>query len=78
MPAIDFITELIPTYLERITLAVGGAIGGAWAVAFDGVHLSIDWLLVFMFSDYIAGLYKAFVSAVRFRCRITGFADTRI
>lgn len=60
MPAIDFITELIPTYLERITLAVGGAIGGAWAVAFDGVHLSIDWLLVFMFSDYIAGLYKAF------------------
>ena len=33
MPAIDFITELIPTYLERITLAVGGAIGGAWAVA---------------------------------------------
>lgn len=61
MPAIDFITELIPTYLERITLAVGGAIGGAWAVAFDGVHLSIDWLLAFMFSDYIAGLYKAFV-----------------
>lgn len=55
----DFITEMIPNFLERIVLGIGACIGYIWALAFDNVHLAMEWFLVLMLSDYISGVYQA-------------------
>lgn len=55
----DFITEMIPNFLERIVLGIGACIGYVWALAFDNVHLAMEWFLVLMLSDYISGVYQA-------------------
>lgn len=55
----DFITEMIPNFLERIVLGIGACIGYVWALAFDNVHLAMQWFLVLMVSDYISGVYQA-------------------
>ena len=55
----DFITEMIPNFLERIVLGIGACIGYIWALAFDNVHLAMQWFLVLMLSDYISGVYQA-------------------
>lgn len=55
----DFITELIPNFLERIVLGIGACIGYVWALAFDNVHLAMQWFLVLMLSDYLSGVYQA-------------------
>ena len=55
----DFITKMIPNFLERIVLGIGACIGYVWALAFDNVHLAIEWFLVLMLSDYISGVYQA-------------------
>lgn len=55
----DFITEMIPNFLERIVLGIGACIGYVWALSFDNVHLAMEWFLVLMLSDYISGVYQA-------------------
>lgn len=55
----DFITEMIPNFLERIVLGIGACIGYICALAFDNVHLAMEWFLVLMLSDYISGVYQA-------------------
>lgn len=55
----DFITEMIPNFLERIVLGIGACIGYVWALAFDNVHLNMEWFLVLMLSDYLSGVYQA-------------------
>ena len=55
----DFINEMIPNFLERIVLGIGACIGYVWALAFDNVHLAMEWFLVLMLSDYISGVYQA-------------------
>ena len=55
----DFITELIPNFLERVVLGIGACIGYVWALAFDNVHLAMQWFLVLMLSDYLSGVYQA-------------------
>ena len=55
----DFITEMIPNFLERIVLGIGACIGYVWALAFDNVNLAMEWFLVLMLSDYISGVYQA-------------------
>lgn len=55
----DFITEMIPNFLERIVLGIGACIGYIWALAFDNVHLAMQWFLVLMLSDYLSGVYQA-------------------
>ena len=55
----DFITEMIPNFLERIVLGIGACIGYVWALAFDNVHLDMEWFLVLMLSDYLSGVYQA-------------------
>ena len=55
----EFFFDLLPNYLERIVLGIGACIGYVWALAFDNVHLSMEWFLVLMLSDYISGVYQA-------------------
>ena len=55
----DFITEMIPNFLERIVLGIGACVGYVWALAFDNVPLAMEWFLVLMLSDYISGVYQA-------------------
>ena len=55
----DFITKMIPNFLERIVLGIGACIGYVWALAFDNVHLDMEWFLVLMLSDYLSGVYQA-------------------
>lgn len=55
----DFITELIPNFFGRIVLGIGACIGYVWALAFDNVHLAMQWFLVLMLSDYLSGVYQA-------------------
>ena len=55
----NFITEMIPNFLERIVLGIGACIGYVWALSFDNVHLAMEWFLVLMLSDYISGVYQA-------------------
>ena len=55
----EFFFDLLPNYLERIVLGIGACIGYIWALAFDNVHLSMEWFLVLMLSDYLSGMYQA-------------------
>lgn len=55
----DLIYDLIPTYLERLVLAVGGAIGCCVGIAFGGHEIALYWFLAMMASDYLTGIYRA-------------------
>ncbi len=55
----EFFYDLLPNYLERIVLSIGACIGYVWALAFDNVHLAMQWFLVLMLSDYVSGVYRA-------------------
>lgn len=51
----EFFYDLLPNYLERIVLGIGYV----WGLAFDSVHLAMQWFLVLMLSDYLSGVYQA-------------------
>lgn len=55
----EFLTDLIPTYLERFVLAIGALLGWIFGVAFGGHELAVAWFLAIMAGDYIAGVYRA-------------------
>ncbi len=55
----EILTGFVPTYLERIVLAIGGIIGWVWGMAFGDVHLAMAWFLTIMLSDYVSGVYRA-------------------
>ena len=39
----DLLHDLIPTYLERIVLAIGAAVGWVYGVAFGNHALPVAW-----------------------------------
>ncbi len=55
----DFITELIPNFLERIVYVIGGICGWLWGIAFGHQEIATAWFLALMAGDYIAGVYRA-------------------
>ena len=55
----EFFYALLPNYLERIVMGIGGVLGWAWGMAFGDVHLAMAWFLTIMASDYVSGVYRA-------------------
>ena len=55
----DLFSNLVPSYLERFVLAIGGIVGWLYGVAFGGHELAVAWFLALMASDYVAGVYRA-------------------
>lgn len=55
----DLVPNLVPSYLERFVLAIGGLVGWLYGVAFGGHELAVAWFLALMASDYVAGVYRA-------------------
>lgn len=55
----DLFSNLVPSYLERFVLAIGGIVGWLYGVVFGGHELAVAWFLALMASDYVAGVYRA-------------------
>lgn len=55
----EFFSGLMPTALEKAVLAVGGAIGWVWGMAFGHQELAVAWFCTIMAGDYCAGVYRA-------------------
>ena len=69
----DLLHDLIPTYLERIVLAIGAAVGWVYGVAFGNNELPVAWLLAMTASDYLTGIYRCVLfRRISIRCLRSG------
>lgn len=56
---INYISSQLPSGVERVCMAVGGAVGGAFSFAFGDVKPLIFWLAVFVTCDFVSAWLAA-------------------
>ena len=56
----EFFGSMLPTAYERLTLGIGGVIGWVWGFCFGTCGQEAVWLCIFIFADYLTGMYRAF------------------
>lgn len=55
----DFFLSLIPSWGERLWMAIGGAIGAVFGFLFGEVTDGMLWLFTFLAIDYVTGIWAA-------------------
>lgn len=58
----DFLMSLVPDRAHWLVMAVGGAAGAAVSFLFGEITSGMQWLFIFVVSDYITGSYAAWIA----------------
>lgn len=56
----EFFGSMLPADYEKPVLFIGGIFGWLWGFCFGTCGQEAVWLCVFLFADYLAGMYRAF------------------